>query len=102
MSNFLTTIFDTAELVLTDIQTGAKAIEPVAAAIPGGMAVDAAVEAATAATLAAVTASRAIVAAASPEVAQVEAYLDKLFHITQTPQAIVLTPKTTSATVGKK
>ena len=101
MSNILQTILNAARTVLTDVQVGAKAIAPVAATVPGGTAIDTAVGAAATAVLTAIEAGEAIVTAASPEVSQLIAYLESLFHVTQTPQAIVLTPKTTSGTVAK-
>ena len=95
---FFTNLLNTARTVLTDVQTGAEAISPVAAAIPGAGTVVTAVEGAAAAANTAITAGEAIIAAASPEIAQLEALFDSLFHITPTPQATVLTPTTTAAT----
>jgi len=101
MSNIFQTILNTARTVISDVQVGAKVIAPVAVAIPGAAAVDTAVQVGATAALAAIDAGEAIVTAASPEIASLIAAFESLFHITQTPQAIVLTPKTTAATVGK-
>lgn len=87
-----------AETVLTDVQVGETAITPVVAAIPGAGPILAGAEAATAAALALIKAGQGIASSGTPLITEIETIFDGLFHITHTPQAIVLTPKTTAGT----
>lgn len=100
MSFSFASIFSFARTVLTDVAEGAAAITPVAVVIPGAGPVVAAVSAATAAAGEAITAGEGIIAAVTPEITQLEALFASLFHVNVTPGAIVLTPKTSTATVS--
>lgn len=102
MSFSFTSILNFARTVITDVATDIEEIAPVAAVIPGAAPVIAAITGAATAANAAIDAGSAIVAAATPEVTQLEAWFDKLFHISVTPGVIVLTPKTSTATVPPK
>lgn len=100
MSNIFETIFNAAETALTDVITGGEAIAPVASAIPGAGAVVSEVQTGASAVLAALNAGRAIVAAAAPEVSSMAALIESIFHVTPTPGGLVLTAKTSVATVS--
>lgn len=100
MANWFETAFDTAETALTDVITGGEAMAPVAAAIPGAAPVLTAVEGGATAVLAAIKAGRAIVTAAAPEISSIAALLESLFHITPTPGGMLLTAKTSVATIS--
>lgn len=89
-----------AKVVITDVGEGAAAIAPVVSVIPGAAPVVAAVENAADAANKAVVAGEGIIAAVVPEIAQLEALFESLFHINLTPGAIVLTPKTSAGTVS--
>jgi hypothetical protein len=98
--SFFSTLFAGAKTVLTDVMTGSEAIEPVVTAIPGAGTVAVAIDAGAKAALTTISAGEAIYNAASPEITAIEGYLETLFHISLTPSAIVLTPKTSAATVA--
>jgi hypothetical protein len=99
MSFSFASLFSFAKTVLTDVAAGEKAIAPVASVIPGAGAVLTAAQGVTTAVSAVIDAGESAAAALGPEAAQVETWLDALFHIDITPGAIVLTPKTSVATV---
>jgi hypothetical protein len=100
MSFSFASLFSFAKTVITDVAAGASEIAPVASLIPGGAAVDAALAGAASVANEAVTAGQSLVSALTPEVAQLEALYDSLFHVTVTPGAVVLTPKVSAATVS--
>lgn len=100
MSFSFKSLFALAKTVITDVATGAEAMAPVASVIPGGAAIDAAVASAAQVANDAVDAGQALVTALTPELAQVEALLDSLFHVTPTPGGALLTARTSVATVS--
>jgi len=87
-----------AKTVLTAVQVGEAEIAPIAAAIPGAAPILAGAGDATTAALALIAAGQNIAVSGTPLITELETIFDGLFHVTLTPQAVVLTPKTTAAT----
>lgn len=100
MSFSFASLFGIAETVISGVAAGAAEMAPVASLIPGGAAVDAAVAGAASVANEAITAGQALATALTPELAQMEALIDSLFHITVTPGGALMTGKTSAATVS--
>jgi hypothetical protein len=102
MSFSFSALFDSAETVLTDVLTGAEAIAPILPAIPGAGAVATDVESGVSAAQSVIASGKTILNDVTPAVtaalSALEAAYNQLFHITATPGAVVLTPKTSVAT----
>jgi hypothetical protein len=99
MSFSFANFFTFAKTVTTGVAAGADELAPVANIIPGGAAIDAAVKGAATIAGEAIDAGEALIAAAAPELSQAIALWDSLFHITMAPGSLILTPKTSVATV---
>jgi len=118
MSNGLETFFGklatAAKAAITDIQPFVPIAQEIGGAVgalvPGAAPVIAGIEAGAASIAAlapaavqnaqtAITAVESIAAAASPEFTTLESWFDKIFHITPVPGGVVLTAKTSTATV---
>ncbi len=75
-------------------------VGPIEAIKAGAAAITALAPTAITDTTAAIAAGQKIVADAHPAITELESIFNGLFHVTATPQAIVLTPKTTAPTVA--
>lgn len=93
-------IFKFARTAISGVASGADAIAPIAAAIPGAGPIVAEVQIAAKVASEGVDAAEGLVSALTPELAQAEALIASLYHMAFTPGAIVLTPKTTVATIS--
>lgn len=117
-ASFFETLFTTAEKALTEITpivqpvvTAAEELAPIVKTIVPSAApvidvvtaaknsIEAVAPTAVQDATAAINVARQAYTDLGPAVAALEASIGSLFHVTATPQAIVLTPKTTAATV---
>jgi hypothetical protein len=98
--SFFSTLFSTAANVVQGVQAAETEIAAVVTPlVPGSASAVSSVEKATANVAALVTQGQKIVDEFEPEEADLETILDALFHTTRTPQGLLLTPKTTAATI---
>lgn len=104
-SAFTTVVTDVAPIIPLAEQAGTV----VSALVPGAAPTIAAIEAGAASIAAiaptaisdvqsAIATGQKILADVTPEISSLEATFDKIFHITPTPQGLLVTAKTTSAT----
>lgn len=99
MSFSFENLWSAAETVMTDVLEAEESIAPIVAAIPGAAPIVQKVTDAASAVNAAVTAGKSLVEAMGPMASELQSILAQLFHVTVTPGALVLTPKTSAATV---